>query len=276
MKIFALQPLDLPIFAGLYPNSILHDVPAGAFLVGCAQGEPLQPAGVLIAHLQQRTLVVDWLYVDEACRRCGGAREMMQMLLDCASAIEEIADVSLTFSQEHKGMGAFLRSMGFSVFFREGCKGYQTTLSKFRFLPGEMQTPGQVVPLNTVPREELDRFSQLVDNGILSDVGISSLQQADYLPESMAYLENGTLLGLWLVQEQDGKLSIPWFCNYSKALTVPISLMNASVRALNCSYSPETPVYFASLSEKMETVIRKLFQSPRQTEIYLAVYAFQR
>jgi GNAT superfamily N-acetyltransferase len=137
MKIFALDPLDLPIFYNLFPESLLHDVPADAFLVGCADGEPLQPAGVLIAHAAQRSLIVDWLYVDEAYRRRGGASQMMQMLLDCAFEVEEIEDVTLTFSQKHTGMGAFLRAMQFGVVFMEGCKGYETTLSKFRYLPEE-------------------------------------------------------------------------------------------------------------------------------------------
>ena len=75
MKIFALEPLDLMIFSELFPQSLLHDVPAGAFLVGCADGEPLKPAGVLIAHVEQRSVIVDWIYVDESCRRRGAGRE---------------------------------------------------------------------------------------------------------------------------------------------------------------------------------------------------------
>ena len=276
MKIFALDPLDLPIFYNLLPESLLHDVPAGALLVGCGDGEPLQPAGVLIAHVEQRSLLVDWLYVDEAYRRRGGARQMMQMLLDCAFEVEEIEDVALTFSQEHEGMDAFLRAMEFGVLFMEGCKGYETTLGRFRFMPGEKSIPGKIVPLHTVPRQEVAHFERLMDSGVLPDVAIRSLRPEDYRAESMAYLEGGNLLGLWLVQERNGKLFIPWFCNYSRALTVPISLMNASVRAMNASYSPETPVYFASLSPKMESVIRKMFHRPRQTEIYLATYEFGR
>lgn len=276
MKIFALDPLDLPIFYNLLPESLLHDVPAGALLVGCADGDPLQPAGVLIAHVELRSLIVDWLYVDEAYRRRGGAGQMMQMLLDCAFAVEEIEDVTLTFSQKHKGMDAFLRAMQFGVLFMEGCKGYETTLGMFRFLPGEKAIPGKVVPLHTVAQQEIDRFDRLLASGIVPDVGIRSLRPEDYRPESMAYLEGNTMLGLWLVQQRDGKLFIPWFCNFSKALTVPISLMNASVRAMNSSYRPDTPVYFASLSPKMESVIRKLFQTPDQTEIYFASYLFER
>lgn len=276
MKIFALNPLDLPIFYNLFPESLLHDVPAGAFLVGCADGEPLEPAGVLIAHLEQRSLRVDWLYVEEAYRRRGGASQMMQMLLDCAFAVEEIEDVTLAFSQAHRGMDAFLRAMQFGVVFMEGCKSYETTLSKFRFLPGEKSIPGRIVPLHTVPRQEVEHFDRMLDSGILPDVGIRSLHPEDYREESMAYLEGDRLLGLWLVQERNGKLFIPWFCNYSKALTVPISLMNASIRAMSRSYAPDTPVYFASLSPKMESVIRKLFRTPTQTEIYLATYGFER
>ena len=223
MKIFALDPLDLPIFYNLFPESLLHDVPADAFLVGCADGEPLQPAGVLIAHVAQRSLIVDWLYVDEAYRRRGGASQMMQMLLDCAFEVEEIEDVTLTFSQKHTGMDAFLRAMQFGVVFMEGCKGYETTLGKFRCLPEEKAISKKIVPLHSVPAQELARFERLLDSGLLPDVGIRSLRPEDYRPQSMAYLEGSTLLGLWLVQERNGKLFIPWFCNYSKALTAPIS-----------------------------------------------------
>ena len=276
MKIFALDPLDLPIFYNLFPESLLHDVPADAFLVGCADGEPLQPAGVLIAHVAQRSLIVDWLYVDEAYRRRSGASQMMQMLLDCAFDVEEIEDVTQTFSQKHTGMDAFLRAMQVGVVFMEGCKGYETTLGKFRCLPEEKAVSKKIVPLHSVPAQEVARFERLLDSGLLPDVGIRSLRPEDYRPQSMAYLEGNTLLGLWLVQERNGKLFIPWFCNYSKALTVPISLMNASIRAMSRSYAPDTPVYFASLSPKMESVIRKLFRTPTQTEIYLATYGFER
>ena len=216
--------MDLPIFYNLLPESLLHDVPAGALLVGCGDGEPLQPAGVLIAHVEQQSLLVDWLYVDEAYRRRGGARQMMQMLLDCAFEVEEIEDVTLTFSQEHEGMDAFLRAMAFGVVFMEGCKGYETTLGRFRFMPGEKSIPRKIVPLHTVPRQQVAHFERLMDSGVLPDVAIRTLRPEDYRAESMTYLEGGNLLGLWLVQERNGKLFIPWFCNYSRALTVPISL----------------------------------------------------
>lgn len=276
MEIFTLKPSDLPIFYHLLPESLLHDVPAGACLVGCGDGNPLEPAGVLIAHLERRSLLVDWIYVDEAYRRRGGASQMLQLLLDCAFAVDEIEDVTITFSQEHKGMSAFLRAMQFGVLFMEGCKSYETTLGRFRYLPEDNMVPGKVVSLHTISQQAQDRFNRLLDAGLLPDTGILSLKKESYQPESMAYLEGEALLGLWLVQQRDDKLFVPWFCNYSKALTAPIRMMNASIRALSQRYQPNTPVYFASLSSKMERVIRKLFQDPNQTEIYFATYAFER
>ena len=275
MEVCLLTPLDLDKFSHLFPGSLLDHLPASTLLLGCVEEEPLAAAGILMAHVEQREMVVDWLYVDEAFRRRGGGRAMLEDLRDTAKASGKLDGVTMTYTQDHQNMTEFLRACGFIAVYREGCKAFRSTLGDFRILPVPAEKNGVLQPLRAVPPEEVARFSGVLQKGLIPDIGIRPLiDPMDYRPESCAYLEQGKIRGLWLVRDTQDGISFPWFCNISSSLSVPLSLMNASLKLLKAALPASTAVSFATTNPNIETIVQKHFRVSQCTEIYFATYLF--
>ena len=115
MEINLLTPLDLEKFEHLFPPYLLKELPGDEILLGCVNEEPLDAAGILMAHPEAGELFVDWLYVDEAYRRKGAASQMLELLLDVVEATDELDAVTLIFSEQHEHMDELLEARGFGV-----------------------------------------------------------------------------------------------------------------------------------------------------------------
>ena len=135
MTVCILTPLNLNKFSHLFPESLLDDLPASTLLLGCVEEEPLAAAGILMAHVEQREMVIDWLYVDEAFRRRGGGRAMLEGLRDAAKASGKLDGMTMTYTQVHQNMTEFLRACGFIAVYREGCRAFRSTLGDFHIFP---------------------------------------------------------------------------------------------------------------------------------------------
>ena len=270
-----LTPLDLVKFSHLFPPSLLDDLPASALLLGCIEEDPLTAAGILMAHVEQREMIVDWLYVDEAFRRRGGGRAMLEGLRNAAKASGQLDGVTMTYTQDHQNMTEFLRACGFLAVYREGCSVFRSTLGDFRIFPVPAEKNGVLQPLRNVPPEEVARFSGVLEAGMIPNIGIRPpLDPMDYRPESCAYLERGKIRGLWLVRDERDGISFPWFCNISASLSVPLSLMNTSLKLLKAVLPPSTIVSFATTNPEVEAIVQKHFHVNQHTELYFATYLF--
>lgn len=270
-----LTPLDLAKFSHLFPSSLLDDLPANTLLLGCIEEAPLTAAGILMAHVEQREMIVDWLYVDEAFRRRGGGRLMLESLRDAAKASGKLDGMTMTYTQDHQNMTEFLRACGFIAVYREGCKAFRSTLKDFRIFPVPAEKDGVLQPLRTVPPEEVARFSGVLEAGSIPNIGIRPpIDPMEYRPESCAYLERGKIRGLWLVRDERDGISFPWFCNISTSRSVPLSLMNTSLKLLKGALPADTTISFATTNPNIELIVQKYFHVDQHTEVYFATYLF--
>ncbi len=275
MEVYLLTPLDLDRFAHLFPEYLLKELPADSLLLGCVCEETPAAAGLLMAHAQDREIFVDWLYVDEAYRRRGGGRALMEALLESAEASGVVDEIDLSFSQNSEHMTAFLKDCGFMVFFREGDKGFTTRLKHFPKLPVPGETAGEFVPLAEVPDAEIARFSGLLEDSVIPGAAIDApLDPADYLPQSLVCLENGAIRAMCLFSREGDGLYIPWIYNNCSVPTTFIALVNESMEGLKRTFPPDTILSFASVDISVEEIIEKRIPVLQRTEVYLASYVF--
>ena len=275
MEISLLTPLDLDKFAHLYPESILGELPADAILIGCIITEPIDAAGILMAHVDDTDIVIDWLYVDEMYRRKGCASTMMKVLLDAAAESGELDSVTIIFSEEDEGMSEFLRINEFMVTYRGGDKGFSTRLGKIPVLPVNEKLKGQLNFLDDVPETEFSRFRSLLNEMVIPGVAIKlPFEKRNYLPESSAIMENGVIRAIFLVRKMDESIEVSWVYNNTNQAAAFPALINASVNQLKKSYPEDNAFCFASVSSKMDEFIEKCIPVESSSEIYFGSYMF--
>lgn len=275
MEIAVLTPADLDKFAGLFPDELRAELPADALLLGCMQAEPPTAAGVLMAHVEEAEVLVDWLYVDEEFRRQGGGRAMLEALLSAAEESECVDGVSIVFTEEHENMAAFLRACEFMVELREGAKGYTTELGAFPKLPAVGESLGTVAPLSDVPENEIARFNKMLQLSNHPDIVLpGALVPADYRPESSVCLENGIIRAFCLVKGDRNGLSIESVFNGTTLPATFLNVVNKSVDALKAAFPADTPLSFASVNPSLELFIEYSVPVKQRRECFWGTYRF--
>lgn len=275
MEINLLTPLDLEKFEHLFPPYLLKELPGDEILLGCVNEEPLDAAGILMAHPEAGELFVDWLYVDEAYRRKGAASQMLELLLDVVEATDELDAVTLIFSEQHEHMDELLEARGFGVFKREGDKGFLTTLGKFPKLPAKDEPVGEILPLSQAGEQAIRSFAGLIDDAVIPGVAIETpLDLNQYLPESCILLEDGMIRGTCLLEENDEGLSIAWIYNNCPSPDNIIHIVNESIRLLKEKYPEDTPLSFASVNPGVERIIERRVPVDSRAEIYVGTFRF--
>lgn len=277
MEIFTLTPLDLDKFSHLFPASLLKELPADELMLGCAEEEPPAAAGVLLAHVEELELMIDWLYVDEAFRRKGGAREMLTALMEAAAESGELDAASVIFTEGMEGMAEFLRAMGFLVAVRGRDKGFVTRLGRFPRFKNPAGSRGTFVPLHEVDPGELARFAAILDDGVLPDMAVETpFRPEAYLPESMVCLEEGKIRALCLFSGDGSGLTIDWVYNNCSVSTTFIDLFNEAMSRLKKRFPPETKLMFASVNEGVESIVEKQVPIESRAEVYVGTCALIR
>ena len=267
MALTLLSPLDLDKFAHLFPDDLLDELEADEIMIGYVEEEPLAATGILMAHVNDLEVFIDWIYVDEDHRRKGAGRSMMEFLIDSCAQIEELSGLSIVFSQEHKEMKSFLDACEFFVVFKEGCKGFETTLGDFPKFP-VMGESGEIIPISEVPEKELERFTVAVNNTSVPGAAVSlPFGAANYLPESTALLEDGKIKGLCLMEEKDYGLSLSWAYNLSSHAANFPALLNKCINLLK-----EKIMGIASVGEKVDEIIETYIPVKKSSEVYFGTY----
>ena len=104
MEVCVLTPADLGKYAHLFPAELLPELPGDELLLGCVQAAPPAAVGILMAHVEEREVLIDWLYVEEEYRRQGGGKEMPELLVQGAEASGRADAVSIVFSERDDGL----------------------------------------------------------------------------------------------------------------------------------------------------------------------------
>ena len=277
MEICMLTPLDLDKFSHLFPESLLKELPGDEIMLGCAEGEVPAAAGILMAHVEELELMIDWLYVDEPFRRKGGAREMLTALMQAAAESEELDAASIIFSEGMDGMEYFLQAMGFLVAVRGKDKGFVTLLGKFPRFKNPRGSQGTFVPLREVEPRELARFTSVLNDNVIPDAAVDlPFTPEAYLPESMVCLEEGKIRALCLFSGNEDGLCIDWVFNNCSVSTTFIDLFNEAMSRLKKRVPPETKLVFASVNEGVENIVEKRVPIESRAEIYVGTYALVR
>ena len=275
MQITFLTPIDLEKFAHLFPDYLLDELPADALLLGCIEEDPPTAAGILMAHIEEMEVIVDWLYVDEPFRRKGGARAMLEILIEEADAYGELDGVSIAFSEEHENMAEFLRSCDFMVVHKEGCKGFVTRLGSFPRFPAPGPQKGDIVPIGEIPEKESARFAGILDNAVIPGIAVPTpFSPSDYRPESCACLEDGKVRALCLLKGDEEGLSIPWVYNNCSTNASFIATVNESMKLLKEKFPADTRLSMASVNVGIEEIIEKYVPVLERSEIYYGTYPF--
>ena len=275
MEINLLTPIDLDKFGHLFPPYLLNELPADEILLGCIKEDPLDAAGILMAHPVEGELFVDWIYVDEPYRRQGAGKAMLDILVDTADESGAVDGVTVVFSQNQEHMEPFLEACGFGVFMREGDKGFLSSLGDFPKLPVKDAPVGEILPLPKVPEKVLQRFSDLLSDTAVPGVAIDPPIEADrYLPESCMLLVDETIRGACLLEKNDSSLSIAWIFNNCPVPDTIIHIVNESIGLLRESYPADTALSFASVHPGVERFIERRIPVISRAEIYIGTYRF--
>ena len=275
METVFLTPVDLEKFAHLFPDYLLDELPADALLIGCVEEDPLAAAGILMAHIEEMEVIVDWLYVDEPYRRRGGARAMLEILIEDAGACDGLGGVSIVFAQDHEHMAEFLRSCDFMVTYKEGCKGFVTKLGNFPYFPEPGKKSGEIVPIGEVSEEESARFAGILNDAVIPGVAVPvPFDRGDYRPESCVCLEDGKIHAVCLLKGDEEGLSIPWIYNHCSAHASFFVTVNESINRLKEKFPADTKLSMASVNTGIEEIIEKYIPVLERSEIYFGTYPF--
>ena len=274
MALTLLTPLDLTKFVHLFPDELLDQIEADEIIIGYVEEDPLKATGILMAHVEELEVMIDWLFVDEDYRRRGAGKAMLNFLIKSCEQIDELGGVSIIFTQEHESMKGFLDACEFFVIFEEGHKGFETTLGDFPKFP-VFGPVGEVMPITDVPERELARFSEAVNNSAIPGAAVDiPFGAANYLPESTVVLEDGKIKGVCLMEEKDYGLSLSWAYNLSSEASNFPALLNKSIKLLRKKYDDDTVLGLASLSAKVDEIIETYIPVKKSSEIYLGTYPF--
>jgi len=273
MEVCVLTPADLDKFAHLFPADLPQRLPGDELLLGCAEADPPAAAGILMAHVEQGQVFIDWLYVDEPMRRRGGGRAMLRLLTETAEASGRCGSVSLLFSEDDEGVEQLLRACDFLVIVRGGDCGYVTELGRFPRLPAPGEKQGELVTLGEVPEAEKRRFAAVLDDSVIPDTALPyPFDETEYLPDSGVCLEDGHIRAAVLLQETDGALTIAWIYNACTAPGTFLDLLNATIARLKEKYPASTQLGFASVNPDVRDIIENYIPVKERVEVYLGTY----
>lgn len=276
MKIGVVTPKDLDYFSHLSPVRLTQALPEDTLLVGCVEDSaPPVAAGILMAHAEESMVVVDWLYVDEAFRRRGGGRAMLELLLQNARASGILKGVSVFFADDDENMPAFLAACGFGVSQRGGSAGFAIRLGDFPYIPAFGPTKGSIVPLEEIPEAERVRFAALLDSAAIPGIAVPTpFSFRAYRPESCVCLEDGIIRAICLLRGDENGLSIDWIYSNTAPPAI-IRTINESVSRLKGAFPADTTLAFASVNKDLENVIKRYLPAAQRSETHFALCQFQ-
>ncbi len=273
MAISILETNDLTKFNELYPDIILDELPENELIIGYIEENPLKAAGILMAHPERSTMLIDWIFVDESARRKGYGKAMLELLMDACKASGEIDAILSTFYNENLFVYDLLSACGFIAGYRQGCKSFVTRLSRIKSPKETVNKQSNYMHLNQVSNKELERFNNYLSQDEVSNVGIDlPLKAEDYRAESLVHMDNDRIDSLLLVGDEEDGISMPWLFSISQSSSVLIGLMNHVLHELRMQFQDDTKVYVTSLQPSIEHVIYNYFNPESSEEIYMGVY----
>lgn len=285
-KIAALERDDLLKFRNLFYDELLLSLPEDMIMLGAIDvSEPTPKAvGLLIFHVREKSVYIDWLYVDENFRRQGVGTALLQDLM--ISLIKDpganINTVFMEFGEAISGMGAFLRKNRFAVTFFDGNFNIYAPLKSVRLMKNNMneKRPLRSIPLAEVKRESYDAFERYLDMTSDEIIGfVGPIEASDYRSESRAIMDGDRIVGIMLVGDTVYKdtVLIEWVYSVPKFVLSAVPLaFNDVITALRESLPEDTMLSMAAMSENVGGIIRKTMPGAVFSEAYSAFWLVER
>ena len=285
IEIVVLENEDILKFSTLYYDELLLEIPDDAIVLGAISTENDEPkaVGILIFHIREGIAFADWLYVDDECRFKGVGTALINSLKDVIIQTgdeAEVDSISMSFTQNSGGLGAFLKKNGFASAFGLGNYNVVAALQRVRLIGARESANLKAVPLSMVPDAsfvEFDSYLNMIDDVV---VGVESpIAVNNYRKESRAIMEDSKIVAVMLVSDtmEENIISIDWVYAMPKYMIHAIPLaFDTVISELKKNCNERTILNMASLSPSVEGIIRKTMPGAIFTEIYGAMWVLER
>lgn len=274
MQRFVLKPQDSSRFDHLYDGELEAQMKPDTLAVGMVDDESVPPraAGLLLAQVRGSSLVVNWLYVIEPCRRKRVATELMDGLLAAATREEALESVEVFLSEGQKDLQAFFEYFGFGILFQEGWGEFQGTLGDIAALPKKTVSDYNVVPLYKASTVDLRKFSsEIVTHNISCGVPLP-IKPEEYDPASMVCYHEDEIVAVGLVCVDQEGVKLPWLYAESHCGKALIPLLSKMVKTVQNELPPETPLVIGTMGRAGERLAEHLLPDVQWREVYVAAW----
>ncbi len=281
-EIVVLDKEDLLKFNWMYYDDLLLDLPEDDIILGAinTESEIPQASGLLIFHVREEAIFVDWIYVDDECRGQGVGTMLMDYLKDALIQTEKETGTNVifvNFPDTVKGLGKFLKENDFGVTFFDGNFSIYAPLKSVKLMRPNAK-PGKLVamPLAEVPKESLDGFETYLDlvESVYEGV-VSPIVPTYFRDESRAILDGNRIVGIMLVGNTiyENNVMIDWVYSIPKYVMEAVPLaFDTVITELRKNVPEDTNLSMASLSSNVGGIIRKTMPGAVFAESYSAFW----
>ena len=285
IEIVVLENEELLKFNALFYDELLLELPDDALMLGAIEtgGEVPEAVGLLIFHIRDTAVYVDWFCVDDEHRERGVGKALMDYLKNVLITAEDadIEVVFVNFNETVRGLGRFLRENGFAVTFFDGNFNIYAPLNRVRLMkPDHSNEKLKALPLDQVPEKSyklFDDYIDMVENAYEGIIG--PIDPDDYRPESRAILSGDRIVGIMLVGSTiyDKNVMIDWVYSMPKFVLQAVPLaFDTVVTELKKSMPEDSMISMASLSPNVGSIIRKTMPGAVFAESYSAFWLVER
>ena len=282
IKIAALTAADLVKFNNLYYDDLLVGLPSEEVLLGAIKtdAEKASAVGLLMGHVRDDVLYIDWLFVDKDERGKTAGSKLLNTLTKALDTDPEspVSSVMTNFDSSAEGLAEFLRKFGFGVYFSQGSYNVSAKLKDIKLIGINKEGTATLksVPLTEVSEDAWARFDHYLDNPEVQGVCVTGqINPKVYRPESRAVIFNGVVVAVILVGYglSDFEAEIEWLYCMPKFVPHAVPIMyDSCIGALKENMPPNSIITLATINDAMNQFVDKLMPEAKHSEYYGAVW----
>lgn len=272
MKQLILNAQDGIYFEHLYAGNLENAIGNDTLALGMLDEESVPPraVGLLLAQVQGRGLVINWLYVEKEYRHKGVATTMVERLLGVAAKEEQLDQAVAFVSAGQHELLRFLDHFGFGIMFHEGWGEFKGTLGNMIHIP---QTPIKeytVISLKEVQPGGLKEFQHRIFQSNI-DCGVPlPIHAEDYDPASVVCLKGNEIVGIALLRMDEDEVRIPWFYAEHGDAKAYVSMLQKLVSTVKEQLPPDTPLTIGTCGRTGERAAEHVLPDAQWSEVYIA------
>ena len=279
---FMVDKNELSVFASLCEEdaeirfSELH-VAVGA--ISEEEGD-VKPVGILIAHMTESELVLDWIYVEEAYRRQGIGSGLLGRIMESGLNIRDLEGVMAVLTEADEEVLNFLDAANYAIIPAENAGQLHVRLFDFEGADDEGKTPGvSSILLSKVPIKYLRAFEDYIKEESLKtriSQGVSyPILPVAYANCSTVIMYEDEVCGMVLLKEENPGYSVPWiYVKPSHEMDLPFLLNETYDNIMKETGNQDVPMMFGTLNEDSVNLVEKLFPDADFEQLLIAYYSY--